>query len=93
LHGGQKKRWNQSREIKNLRKLNKMDYLLKNKKGVSLGVAAIADLVLVLFFLIIVLGIPITGLTIFIVQNGKLLTIVVGLIIGISILQKLFRKS
>ena len=70
-----------------------MDYLLKNKKGVSLGVAAIADLVLVLFFLIIVLGIPITGLTIFIVQNGKLLTIVVGLIIGISILQKLFRKS
>ena len=70
-----------------------MECLLRNKKSIFLGVAAITALVPVLFFLVIVLGIPIAGITIFIVQNGKLLAIVVGLIIGVSILQKLFRKS
>lgn len=59
--------------------MDKTQLFLKNKKGVFLGVAAIAALIPVLFFLVIVLGIPLTGLTIFLVQNGKLIAIVVGI--------------
>lgn len=70
-----------------------MDYLLKNKKSVFLGVAAIAALIPVLLFLVLAVGIPLTGITIFIVQNGKLIGILVGLILGVSIVTKLFKKN
>ena len=55
---------------------------------VFLGVAAVAALVPVLIVLLVIFGIPLTGLTIWIVQNGKLLAIVTGIIIAFMIIRK-----
>ncbi len=48
---------------------------------VVLGAVAVATILPVLFFLVFILGIPLTGLTIFLVQNGKLIAILVAVLI------------
>ncbi len=48
---------------------------------VILGAVAVATILPVLFFLVFILGIPLTGLTIFLVQNGKLIAILVAVLI------------
>ena len=65
-----------------------MDYLFKNKKGVFLGVAAVTVLIPVLILLVIIFGIPLTGLTIFLVKNGKLLAIIFGLVFAVMLLKR-----
>ena len=48
---------------------------------VILGAVAVVTILPVLFFLVFILGIPLTGLTIFLVQNGKLIAILVSVLI------------
>ncbi len=48
---------------------------------VVLGAVAVATILPVLFFLVFIIGIPLTGLTIFLVQNGKLIAILVAVLI------------
>ena len=61
-----------------------------NKKGVLPALFALSTIgaLIIGAFLFIMMGIPLTGITIFIVKNGKLLAILLALLIAF----KWFRK-
>ena len=65
-----------------------MKKMFKGKNGLWLGAVAVSALVPVLLVLLFVVGIPLTGITIFIVQNGKLLAILLALLIAFNLFKK-----
>ena len=62
-----------------------MKKLFKSKKGMVIWLITAAAFIPVIFFAVFVLGIPLTGITIFLVQNGKLLAILLALLIAFNL--------